>query len=137
MISECLGRVLCGETERKKRHKRRISTSSRKPPNRALFELYGVVDDSDKLRNADLERTNRRDTAAISAIKDSTIAEQHFENENWRMTQVAAPSTGYPTLVDPPATDLELDYVYGCRVHDVRGTVRYVSTGEVVYPAAR
>ncbi len=115
----------------------RWELKTHKPSHRALFELYGVVDDSDKLRNADLERTNCRDIAAISAIKDSTIPEQYFENDNWRLTQVQAPSTGYPSLVDPPATDLELDFVYGCRVHDVRGAVRYVSTGEVVYPAAK
>lgn len=36
----------------------------------------------------------------------------------------------------PPVQNLELEYIYGYRCHDVRNNLRYTSDGRIVYHAA-
>jgi WD40 repeat protein len=49
---------------------------------------------------------------------------------------VKSPSKNIPTNNSIPDASLELDWVYGYRCYDVRNNLRYVETGEIVYPCA-
>jgi microtubule-associated protein-like 6 len=72
---------------------------------------------------------------SAKVLEGGVFAEPYVGIKPWNKS-IVPPSSLEMENVERPEYNLELDYVHGCRIEDVRSSLKFNAQGEIMYPAA-
>ena len=99
----------------------------------------GKIDSGDEAGDSgddsELEVDGGMGGATPTVLSGGVIAEPYAGIKPWIKSMVP-PSNLEMENVERPKYNLDLDYIHGCRIDDVRNVIKYNAQAEIVYPAA-